>query len=512
MERRLLLLLPWLLLLLLLAFHGVTALRFTVDDFPAGFAFGAGTASFQYEGAAAEDGKSPSIWDTYAQSARNPNEHEGYIAADGYHKYKEDVKLIKDIGLKAYRFSISWTRLIPNGRGAVNPKGLQFYNNMINELVKQGIQIHAVIYHLDLPQILEDEYGGWLSPRVVDDFTAYADVCFREFGDRVAHWTTILEPNILAQGSYDNGIVPPSHCSYPFGRDCTVGNSSVEPYLFLHHSLLAHSSAVRLYREKYQDAQKGVVGINLYSLCIYPLTDSAEDIQATERANDFLYGCILHPFLFGDYPESMKKAAGTRLPYFSSYESKLVTGAFDFIGLNHYSSIYASNNPDASMMAVRDQAADVGALFRETRDGPTSMQYLPGRMVDPHGLEHVLKGLQEKYGNISIYIQENGRGQADDNLMDVERIDFLKEYIASTLKAIRDGANVRGYSVWSFMDLYEIFGGYKAHFGLIHVNFRDQKRQRQLRLSAYWYSDFLKNNTVIQVEDGAATAASHAQL
>ncbi|XP_021303927.1 beta-glucosidase 20 isoform X2 [Sorghum bicolor] len=464
MGGRLLLFLPWLLQLLLPS-HDVTAFRFTVDDFPDGFAFGAGTAAFQYEGAVDEDGKSPSIWNTYAHS---------------------------------------------DGRGAVNPKGLQFYNDMINELVKEGIQVHAALYHLDLPQILEDEYNGWLSPRIVDDFTAYADVCFREFGDRVAHWTTMMEPNIIAQGSYDIGIVAPGRCSYPFGHDCTAGNSTVEPYLFLHYNLLAHSSVVRLYREKYQAVRKGVVGINLYSLCIYSLTDLAEDIQATERANDFLFGSILNPFLFGDYPESMKKAAGARLPSFSSYESELVTGAFDFIGLNHYSSIYASNNPDASKMPVRDQAADVGALFRDTRDGPAAIQYPAGTMVDPQGLEHVLKYIREKYGNISIYIQENGR--PDDSLMDVDRIDFLKVYIASTLKAIRDGADVKGYSVWSLLDLYEMFGGYKAHFGLISVDFNDLRRQRQPRLSAYWYSDFLKNNVAIQVDNGEATATSHEQI
>nr|CAB3461697.1 unnamed protein product [Digitaria exilis] len=380
MERLVLLLLPWLLLLLLLvASHGKCVMAFRLGK------KGLSDLTFlsyvlgQYEGAVAEDGKSPSIWNTYAHSGtRNPNERSGDISADGYHKYKEDVKLIKDIGLQVYRFSISWSRLIPNGRGALNPKGLQFYNDMINELVKEGIQIQAVIYHLDLPQILEDEYGGWLSPRIVDDFTAYADVCFREFGDRIAHWTTILEPNILAQGCYDIGICAPGHCSYPFGHDCTA-------------------------------VQKGVVGINLYSLCIYSLSDSTKDIQATERANDFLFGSILHPLLLGDYPESMKKAAGTRLPSFSSYESKLVSGAFDFIGLNHYSSIYASNNPNASKMTTRDQAADIGALFRESRDGQTATQAL----------------------------HDSGRGQTEDDLMDVERIDFLKKYIAATLKAIR---------------------------------------------------------------------------
>ncbi|KAG8067883.1 hypothetical protein GUJ93_ZPchr0005g15047 [Zizania palustris] len=207
----------------------------------------------------------------------------------------EDVKLMREMGLEAYRFTISWSRLIPSGRGAVNPKGLQFYNSMIDELVKAGIQIHVALYHLDLPQSLQDEYDGWISPRIVDDFTAYADVCFREFGDRVAQWTTVLEPNALAQHGYDQGDLPPNRCSHPFGSNCTAGgNSTVEPYLFVHHSLLAHASAVRLYRDKYQAAHKGIIGVNMYSIWYYPFTDSAQDIAATERAKAFMYGWDLH--------------------------------------------------------------------------------------------------------------------------------------------------------------------------------------------------------------------------
>uniref|UniRef100_A0A8R7PZC7 4-hydroxy-7-methoxy-3-oxo-3,4-dihydro-2H-1,4-benzoxazin-2-yl glucosidebeta-D-glucosidase n=2 Tax=Triticum urartu TaxID=4572 RepID=A0A8R7PZC7_TRIUA len=177
----------------------------------------------------------------------------GDVAADGYHKYKDDVNLMADTNLEAYRLSISWSRLIPYGRGAVNPKGLEYYNNLIDELVQRGIQVHIMLLQLDFPQVLEDEYGGWLSPRIVEDFTAFADICFREFGDRVTHWTMIDEPNIGAIGSYDTGLIAPGHCSDPFGvTKCSVGDSTVEPYIAVHNMLLAHASAARLYREKYQ--------------------------------------------------------------------------------------------------------------------------------------------------------------------------------------------------------------------------------------------------------------------
>ncbi|KAL6631081.1 hypothetical protein ACP70R_028421 [Stipagrostis hirtigluma subsp. patula] len=493
----------------------VSSLQFTRADFPESFAFGGGTSAYQYEGAAAEDGRTATIWDTYAHSARSYNDEPGDIASDGYHKYKEDVKLMSDMGLEAY-----------SGRGEVNQKGLQFYNNVINELVKAGIQINAVLYHMDLPQTIEDEYGGWVSPRIIDDFTAYADVCFREFGDRVAHWTTMLEPNIMAQGGFDNGDLPPNRCSYPYGRNCTVGNSTVEPYLFVHHSLLAHASAVRLYRMKYKAAQKGIIGLNLYSMWLYPFTDSAEDIDATERAKNFLYG-ILHPLVFGEYPEAMRKAAGSRLPSFSHNESELVSWAFDFIGLNHYTSVYTSNFPKALEGVLHDFTADLAVFFRATKHDPPSTLILPGKMVDPQGLELILEYFQGEYGNLPFYIQENGYGGADGDLNDVERISYLSKYIASTLNSIRNGIDVRGYSVWSFMDLYEVFGGYNFHYGLVAVDFDTRERRRQPRRSGHWYSDFLKNNAVIEVEgdffwknnavtevggDSATTKISHAQL
>jgi beta-glucosidase len=230
-----------------------TAAGITRADFPPEFIFGAGSSAYQVEGAFAEDGRKPSIWDTFSHSGYSVDGATGDVTADQYHKYKEDVKLLQDMGVDAYRMSISWSRLIPDGRGAVNPKGLEYYNNLIDELLSHGIQPHVTIYHFDFPQALQDEYNGILSPRFVEDFTAYADVCFKNFGDRVKHWSTVNEPNIEPIGGYDQGILPPRRCSFPFGvLSCDNGNSTTEPYIVAHHLLLAHSSAVSLYREKYQ--------------------------------------------------------------------------------------------------------------------------------------------------------------------------------------------------------------------------------------------------------------------
>ncbi|KAF7038287.1 hypothetical protein CFC21_048488 [Triticum aestivum] len=352
-------------LLLSLWVHDATgaALGFTRSDFPQEFVFGAGTSAYQYEGAVAEDGRSPSSWDTFTHAGKIPDKSTGDVTADGYHKYMEDVNLMSETGLEAYRFSISWSRLIPNGRGAVNPKGLEYYNNLIHELVNHGIQVHITLHHLDLPRILEDEYGGWLSPRIIEDFTAYADVCFREFGDRVATWTTVNQPNIGIVASYDIAIFPPARCSDPFGATkCTAGDSSVEPYIAAHNTLMAHASVVSLYRRKYQAMQKGVIGISIYSFWSYPWTNSTVDLDATRRCKDFYFGWILDPLVFGDYPQVMKKNVGSRLPPFTEVQSELIKGSLDFIGINHYYSLYVNGRPFKT--GVRDYFADISVSTR----------------------------------------------------------------------------------------------------------------------------------------------------
>ncbi|KAM3348687.1 hypothetical protein ACQJBY_022132 [Aegilops geniculata] len=286
----------------------------------------------------------------------------GDVAADGYHKYKEDIKLMKETGLDSYRFSISWSRLIPKGRGEINPKGVGYYNNLINELLDHGIQPHATIFQYDLPQILEDEYGGWLSPQIIGDFTAYADVCFREFGDRVTNWTTLNEPNALVSVGYDAGIGPPGRCSKPFGfADCSCGDSVNEPYVVAHNCLLAHSSAVTLYRRKYQTKQHGLIGMNICINNIVPYTNSTEDIAAAKRAQAFYTGWFLDPLYYGDYPLVMKENTGSKLPKFSRSQSKQLINSMDFLGINYYTFLYVKDDPHHAPSNKRNFRADMAA-------------------------------------------------------------------------------------------------------------------------------------------------------
>ncbi|XP_043708513.1 cyanidin 3-O-glucoside 7-O-glucosyltransferase (acyl-glucose)-like [Telopea speciosissima] len=425
-----------------------------------------------------------------------PDKSTGDVTVDQYHKYKEDVKLMSDIGLEGYRFSISWSRLLPNGRGAINPKGLEYYNNLINELIRHGVAPHVTLYHLDFPQVLEDEYGGWLSPKIVEDFTAYADVCFREFGDRVSYWTTINEPNVLALSSYDFGLFPPQRCSPQFGIFyCSGGNSSVEPYTALHHMLLAHASVAALYKEKYIAKQKGWVGLNVYAFWSDPFTNSTADVKATQRSLDFMVGWVIDPLIFGDYPKIMKKAVGSRLPSFTKRESELVKGSSDFFGLNHYLTVYVKDNSSYPYVGLPDFNIDMAVQYSVSRDVDP---FVPGSATPstPSGLRSLLEYLKNYYGNPPVYVQENGyRAPQSEKFNDTDRINYIDGYIESMLDPIRNGSNVRGYFVWSFLDVFEFLSGYEARYGLVHVDFNDKELKRQPKLSAQWYSNFLKKKS-----------------
>ncbi|GMY38321.1 beta-glucosidase 11-like isoform X15 [Fagus crenata] len=485
--------------------------EFSRDDFPTGFVFGSGTSAYQVEGAANQDGRTPSIWDTFAHAGKMDGAN-GDIACDQYHRYKDDVQLMVDTGLEAYRFSISWSRLIPNGRGPVNPKGLQYYNNLINELISNGIQPHITLHHSEFPQALEDEYGGMASRKFVKDFTAYADVCFRKFGDRVLHWTTMNEANVFVMGGYDTGFLPPQHCSPPFGFNCTRGNSSTEPYLATHHILLAHASAARLYKEKYQAKQHGFIGINLFGFWVVPLTNKTEDVIATQRARDFLIGWYADPLVYGDYPDVMKKNVGSRLPAFTNLESNQVKGSFDFIGLNHYMTFYIKDDSSKLDMEIRNFEADmaIDMIFIQN-DASES-----GFPIRPLALQELLEYFKQAYGNPPIYIHENGqRTQRNSSLEDWSRVEYLHGYIGALLDALRNGSNVRGYFQWSFMDVLELLDGYASSFGLYYVDLDDPDLKRQPKVSAHWYSNFLKRKGVnsdefIKLEKNL-TAVSHAQ-
>ncbi|KAL5705686.1 beta-glucosidase [Ranunculus cassubicifolius] len=423
-------------------------------DFPPGFIFGAGSSAYQVEGAAAEDGRKPSIWDTFTHQGKTADKGTGDIAADQYHKYKDDVKLMHDMGLDAYRFSISWSRIIPDGHGSVNLKGVSYYNNLINELVSYGIEAHVTLSHFDIPQTLQDEYEGQLGRKFIGDFTVYADVCFQEFGDRVKSWMTFNEPNIQTFTGNDIGMMPPGRCSYPFGVNCSVGDSTTEPYLAAHNILLAHAEAVHLYRTKYQEKQKGQIGITLLGFWIEPLTNSSQNIAASQRIRDFHLGWFLDPLVYGKYPAIMRKIVGSRLPFFTKNESKRLKGSFDFIGLNHYCALYVQDLPRTSDEYGSDYTRDISIKISRlptTEDGSTN--------------------------------------PASRN--DTIRIEYIKTYIASLLPSIRNGTNVRGYFVWSFIDVFEAAGGYHSHFGLYEVDFGDAELRRYPRQSVYWYSDFL---------------------
>ncbi|KAL5762793.1 hypothetical protein ACOSP7_019057 [Xanthoceras sorbifolium] len=243
----------------LISSHSSTLLK--RSSFPAGFLFGVGSSAYQYEGAAHIDGRKPSIWDTFAidQPERILDHSNGDVPNNFYHRYKEDIALMKEIGLDSFRFSISWSRILPQGKisGRVNQQGVDFYNNLINELISNGIEPFVTLFHWDLPQALEDEYGGFLSPKIVKDFGEYADFCFKEFGDRVKYWVTLNEPNLFSEFGYATGELAPGRCSI-YIENCSSGNSAIEPYIVTHHLILSHAIAVKLYRKKFQAASRAL--------------------------------------------------------------------------------------------------------------------------------------------------------------------------------------------------------------------------------------------------------------
>ncbi|KAL9228196.1 hypothetical protein vseg_003802 [Gypsophila vaccaria] len=468
-------------------------------DFPPTFVFGAGTSAYQVEGAAFEDGKTASIADSYGHSGVFPDN--GDVACDEYHKYKDDVRLMVETGLEAYRFSISWSRLLPSGREPVNPKGLAYYNNLIDELVKHGIQPHVTLLHQDVPLAIEDEYGGFTDPRIVDDFAAYTNVCFREFGDRVRHWTTINEANLFAYTTYQMWRSPHRiGCSPP--ADCTNGNiiaKAYDPFLIAHHALLAHASSARLYKAKYQAKQHGFIGFSLYALYFTPFSNSTEDVTATERSYDFFIDWLMHPLMYGDYPEKVKKAMGVDLPVFSKSDSNLVKGTFDFIGLNYYSSILVKDDP--STLKLNKSFLDYMKVLWIYINGSNPLTGDPF-VNTPWGLKGVLEHFKHVYNNPPIFIHENGQlTNYTTSLDDPTRVEFIRDHIGSLLDAIRNGSNAKGYFAWSFIDVFEFLYGYKKTFGLYYVDFNDPNLPRYPKLSQKWYSNFLRGRSTTLVAE-----------
>ncbi|MED6209894.1 Beta-glucosidase 12 [Stylosanthes scabra] len=473
------------------------------SSFPPGFIFGASSASYQYEGAAFEGGKGLSIWDTFTHKypEKIEDRSNGDVANDQYHHYKEDVGIMKDINLDAYRLSISWPRILPKGKlsGGINQEGINHYNSLFDELLSKGIKPFVTLFHWDLPQALEDEYGGFLSPRIVDDYRDYVEVCFKEFGDKVKHWITFNQPYTYSQGGYATGVKAPGRCSKWLNQNCTGGDSGTEPYLVSHHELLAHAAAVQLYKTKYQASQKGVIGITLVSHWFMPLSNNPLDISAAERSLDFMYGWFMEPLTRGDYPESMKSIVGSRLPKFSKEQSKKLIGSYDFIGLNYYTTNYAANAPKL-LSAKPNYATDSHVNFATERNGipigPKAAS--PWLYVYPKGILELLLYTKKKYNNPLIYITENGIDEYNDPtlsleeaLLDTFRVDFYYRHLFYLQHVIKDGANVKGYFAWSLLDNFEWSAGYTVRFGLNYVDYKNGQK-RYNKLSAKWFKNFLK--------------------
>jgi beta-glucosidase len=382
------------------------------SDFPEDFIFGSATSAYQVEGGAHEDGRGPSIWDTFSEKypEKIKDGSNGSVADNSYHLYKEDVALLHQIGFNAYRFSISWSRILPRGnlKGGINQAGIDYYNNLINELLSKGIKPFATMFHWDTPQALEDAYGGFRGAEIVNDFRDYADICFKNFGDRVKHWMTLNEPLTVVQQGYVAGVMAPGRCSKFTNPNCTDGNGATEPYIVGHNLILSHGAAVQVYREKYKASQQGQVGIALNAGWNLPYTESPKDRLAAARAMAFTFDYFMEPLVTGKYPVDMVNNVKGRLPIFTAQQSKMLKGSYDFIGINYYSSTYAKDVPcstkDVTMFS--DPCASVTGERDGVPIGPKAAS--DWLLIYPKGIRDLVLYAKYKFKDPVMYITENG--------------------------------------------------------------------------------------------------------
>ncbi|CAN1140030.1 Beta-glucosidase 27 [Linum perenne] len=337
-------------------------------NFPEGFVFGTATSSYQIEGASNIDGKGPSVWDRFTHNFpdRILGGGNGDVAVDHYHKFEEDVKRMVYMNVDAYRFSISWPRVIPSGRRSdgTSKKGIAFYHRLLDVLIENKIDPYVTIWHWDTPQLLEAEYGGFLSRNIVKDYVDYCDLLFEEYGSKVKKWITLNEPMGTTGKSYDEGVFAPGHCSPWINRACRVGDSSTEPYIVAHNLLLAHSAAYHLYKSKYKNLT-AEIGVTYVTHWFVPYSNATKDVDAAQRALDWMYGWFMDPITFGNYPRTMADLLGSRLPKFTEEESRLLRKSYDFLGLNYYTAYYVKHNENFDKFHLR-YATDSHGLTSST--------------------------------------------------------------------------------------------------------------------------------------------------
>ncbi|KAB0800022.1 hypothetical protein PPYR_07902 [Photinus pyralis] len=465
------------------------------DGFPSDFLFGVATSSYQIEGAWNVSGKGESEWDRFTHEipTRILDGSSGDIACDSYNKIKEDVAMLKELGVDFYRFSLSWPRLLPLGYADhVNPDGLRYYNELINELVANGIKPMVTLYHWDLPVTLAD-IGGWTNPVMSDLFVDYARVAFANFGDRVPYWITF---NTDARG-YRSDKIPPA-----------LNQSGISDYMYGHVVLLAHAKTYRMYEKDYKGVQQGKVGIVGIDVVWYEAkTNSTEDLLAAERARQFIYGWLFNPIIgSGDYPQIMKeriafRSAGegypkSRLPEFSAKEKLLIKNSCDFICLNIYTTHQVQNVPEAAFSAP-DYFKD--ARIQLSTDPAWPDSNADWLKVEPSSIRKILNWVKSEYNNPKIVISENGYADRGE-LEDYDRVNYYQKYLRQLLAAIKeDEADVIAYAAWSLMDNFEWDNGYTQKFGLYHVDFNDPNRTRTAKESAKYYKKVIAHRKLDSV-------------
>eukprot|EP00250_Pteridium_aquilinum_P015058 c22351_g1_i3 orf=247-1680(-) len=468
-------------------------------SFPPSFIFGVATSSVQIEGATLEGGRGKGIWDTFASiPGKIADGSTPAVACDHFHKFQEDILLMKRLGVDAYRFSISWPRLYPENSQKLNKEGVAFYSNVLDCLLEAGLTPFVTLYHWDLPQYLQDDPNvkGWLTHNIIDHFSIFAITCFKYFGDRVKNWITFNEIHLNTIFVCELGIMAPGRSS----------NASSDSYIVAHHQLLAHAAAVKLYRRDYQKEQQGSIAMSTDVTWYQPMSERQEDVDAVMRCEEFEIGWILDPVIFGDYSPIMKELLGDRLPKFTEEQSQDLKGSIDFIGLNYYSALWATKATEAPhsnfMVFLKESQTNIswidtnGRLLGDTTAPPEQAMF----RSCPWGLRKVLAALQSRYGKIPIYITENGTIDEDVDMTsnelhnDQQRVKFMKEHISAVSDSIRmDNVNVKGYFYWTIVDNWEWRSGFTKRFGLYHIDFNNPNLPRSPKASAKWFSSFLQS-------------------
>ncbi len=443
-----------------------------MHPFPSGFLWGAATSAYQVEGSPLADGAGPSIWHRFSHTpGRTAGGDTGDVACDHYRRWKDDVRLMADLGLGAYRFSIAWGRVLPAGRGRVNERGLDFYSRLVDALLEHGIRPSVTLYHWDLPAALDDR-GGWLNPDVAGWFADYARVVFDRLDDRVTTWTTLNEPWVSSEIGYLAGDHAPGH------------RVLHEAPIAAHNLMRAHRAAVEAYRAGGRH-EIGVV-VNLEPK--YPATDDPADVRAAGRATAYMNSRYLDPLLLGRYPEELPAIFGDAWPRFDENEVAALAVPIDFVGVNYY-----------TRQVVRDDPSDVPvgvARVRQPRHAHTEMDW----EVWPKALTDVLVWVTERYGPIPIHVTENGAAFYDPptadggRVRDPLRVAYFRDHLRAVHRAMELGADVRAYYAWSLFDNFEWSFGYGKRFGIVHVDFETQERTP--KDSALYYAEVIRSNAV----------------